>query len=167
LSKPDHLRQQRQSYDPGHERLKPGISFDILWWGDSATAERERQHVHQLRDPSDDHASKFDNYGGGTTPYYASFTDNMTTFLYVRGSSVSVANNTLFSNSAGIYLDYDGTNGIPSDGLLIGTNNWLNGGTLTAGANPGLFTNNHLAAQLTAGTITYVNVANFATRGIQ
>jgi hypothetical protein len=73
----------------------------------------------------------------------------------------------LFSNSAGIYLDYDGTNGIPSDGLLIGTNNWLNGGTLTAGANPGLFTNNHLAAQLTAGTITYVNVANFATRGIQ
>jgi hypothetical protein len=117
-------------------------------------------------DPSDDYASKFDNYGGGTTPFYASFTDNMTTFLYVRGSSVSVANNTLFSNSAGIYLDYDGTNGIPSDGLLIGANNWLNGGTLTAGANPGYFTNNHLAVQFTAGNITYVNAENFATGGV-
>jgi hypothetical protein len=118
-------------------------------------------------DPSDDHASKFDNYGGGTTPYYASFTDNMTTFLYVRGSSVSVANNTLFSSSAGIFLDYDGTNGIPSEGLLIGTNNWLNGGTLTAGANPAYFTNNHLAVQLTAGIIRYINAGNFVTGGVQ
>jgi hypothetical protein len=111
-------------------------------------------------DPSDDYATKFDNYGGGITRYYASFTDNMTSFIYVRGSSVSVANNTMLPG-AGIYLDYDGTNGVPSDGLLIGTNNWLNGGQLTAGANPALFTNNHLAAQLTAGAITYINLANF------
>jgi hypothetical protein len=111
-------------------------------------------------DPSDDHAAKFDNYGGGSTRFYASFTDNMTSFIYVRGSSVSVASNTM-PPGAGIYLDYDVTNGIPSDGILVGTNNWLGGGQLTAGANPALFTNNHLATQLTAGTITYTNAANF------
>jgi hypothetical protein len=118
-------------------------------------------------DPSDDHASKFDNYGGGATAFNSSFTDNLTSFLYVRGSSLSVANNTLLSAAAGIYLDYDGTNGIPSEGILIGTNNWLNGGTLTAGANPAYFINNHLAAQFSAGTITYVNERNFATGGTQ
>jgi hypothetical protein len=117
-------------------------------------------------DPSDDHAAKFDNYGGGTTPFYASFTDNMTSFLYIRGSRVSAANNTMLPD-AGIFLDYDGTNGIASEGLLIGSNNWLNGGTLTAGANPAYFINNHLAVQLTAGTITYVNAGNFATGGVQ
>jgi hypothetical protein len=118
-------------------------------------------------DPSDDHASKFDNGGGGATPFNSSFTDNLTSFLYVRGSSVSAANNTLLSVAAGIYLDYDGANGIPSEGLLIGTNNWINGGTLTAGANPAYFINNHLAPQLTGGPIRYVNVANFATGGTQ
>jgi hypothetical protein len=117
--------------------------------------------------PSDDHASKFDNYGGGATPFYASFTGNLTSFLYIRGSRVSAVNNTMLPNAAGIYLDYDGTNGIPSEGLLIGTNNWLNGGTLTAGANPAYFTNNHLATQLTAGVIRYINARNFTTAGTQ
>jgi hypothetical protein len=112
-------------------------------------------------DPSDDHASKFDNYGGSTTPFNSAFTDNVTSFIYVRGSRVSVSNNTMLPESAGIFLDYDAANGIATDGLLIGTNNWLNGGTLTAGANPAYFTNNHLRSQLTAGTITYVNAGNF------
>lgn len=118
-------------------------------------------------DPSDDHASKFDNGGGGATPFNSSFTDNLTSFLYMRGSNISAANNTLLSANGGIYLDYDGANGIPSERLLIGTNNWLNGGTLTAGANPAYFINNHLLVQLTAGTITYVNVGNFAPGAMQ
>jgi hypothetical protein len=117
-------------------------------------------------DPTDDHATKFDNFGGANVPLLSVFSNNTTTFLYIRGSTLSVSGNTILPGG-GIFLDYDAVNSVLTENLLIGTNYWLGDGTITVGANPSFFKNSYLAPQMSTRPLRYVNESNIILFGAQ
>lgn len=88
------------------------------------------------------------------------FTANIISSLYLRGSSIEVRDNT-FLPSATLTLDYYGQAKIASTNNIIGPNTWQGQGSITAGANPGLLSNNLLAPQFANGPITITNGGNF------
>lgn len=82
--------------------------------------------------------------------------------LYFRGNSIVVDGNT-FNSSGTLFVDYDGTDGVATSNVLIGTNRWIGNASIIIGANPSLIQNVQMASQAATGTVTITNGGNVKT----
>ena len=76
--------------------------------------------------------------------------------LYVRGRNIMIAGNT-FAQGGTFTIDYDGPGGLATTDVVVGTNKWMESGTLAAGGGCALYKNVRVAPQVTHGRLTYKN----------
>jgi hypothetical protein len=113
-----------------------------------------------------DYAAKVDNTGSNvaTDIEWEGNTFNAPNALYLAGNAIVVHDN-VFANGASLSVAYStppkGSEYIPTQNILIGSNYWMGSGTIRADGNPGLYVNNSLAEQKTNGKITVVGQGNF------
>lgn len=116
--------------------------------------------------PNPDVTAKLDingSYTSGTPPncncnfYGNTFaTDSTAPSLYLRANRVTVIGNN-FEPSGILAIDYNSTNSIATQNLVIGPNAWVGDGTINMGASFSLNTNVQVAAQNVSGTLTFAN----------
>jgi hypothetical protein len=113
-----------------------------------------------------DYAAKVDNAGSdlATDVEWIGNTFNAPNALYLAGNSIVVHDN-VFPNGATLSVAYSippkGSEYIPTQNIIIGSNYWTGTGTIKAEGNPSLYVNNHLAEQNANGKITVVGQSNF------
>ena len=78
--------------------------------------------------------------------------------LYIRGVGIVVDGNT-FAQGGELDVDYDGTDALATADIIIGTNNFLQSGSIHFGANSSLYSNVQVAPQNCAGTMTFTNLS--------
>ncbi|RXH57654.1 glycosyl hydrolase family 28-related protein [Granulicella sibirica] len=78
--------------------------------------------------------------------------------LYIRGSGLSVKDNT-FSNGGAFIIDYDGSaDQVATSNIELGTNKWLAPGSIRFGRGCGLYSNVHLQPQSGHNPLHYENL---------
>lgn len=80
--------------------------------------------------------------------------------MWIAGNTIALHDN-FFSDGATVYVEYDSVNNYPGQNIMIGPNYWMGNGTIYAGGNPGLYSNNSLAHQQANGTLTVIGQSNF------
>jgi len=74
--------------------------------------------------------------------------------LYVRGSGLTVSNNTFLSGGQ-FTVDYDGKDNVPTSDLVIGTNSWMREGRIVGGLGCALYRNIEFSPREVRGPVTF------------
>jgi hypothetical protein len=78
--------------------------------------------------------------------------------LYISGVGIVVDGNT-FAQGGNLEVDYDGADAVATADIIIGTNNFLQSGSIHFGASSSLYSNIQVAPQNCAGTMTFTNLS--------
>lgn len=87
---------------------------------------------------------------------------NNSQLLYLRGSSIFIDGNTFTYSGGVLFFDYDGTDGVATSNVLVGSNWWFGNATIYVGGGglSNLFQNVKMAPQIATGTVNTINPGN-------
>jgi hypothetical protein len=160
---------QATAPDPTPSKQNP--AFRQIWYGNQVSLNIHTLGNHFETGAGASYTAKIDPEVLGNTswpPLNSTFEKNTiggpnnSQLLYLRGSSIFIDGNTFTQSGGTLFLDYDGTDGVATSNILIGSNWWFGNATVDIGGGglSNLFQNVKMAPQIATGTATINNPGN-------